>query len=104
MSSEAEVELGRVQAELRHHLAVEEQFWRQKARVKWLQHGDQNSRYFYSMIKQQRFQAAIHRIRDSSRNWITDDNGIRKEAVNFFLICFRLILLQSISCFMSFLT
>ena len=35
-SEEAQMELQRAQAELRRTLAVEEQFWHQKARVKWL--------------------------------------------------------------------
>ena len=69
-SNEAYIELQRVQAELKNVLVAKEQFWRQKARVKWLQHGDHNSRYFHSVIKQRRFQAAIHRIKDLNGNWI----------------------------------
>ena len=35
-SMEAQVELSKAQAELRHALLNEEKFWSQKARVKWL--------------------------------------------------------------------
>ncbi|XP_071912243.1 uncharacterized protein [Coffea arabica] len=35
-SEECQIELKKAQAELRHALSIEEQFWRQKARVKWL--------------------------------------------------------------------
>ena len=38
-SEEAQTELQRVQAELRRALAMEEQFWHQKAKIKWLHHG-----------------------------------------------------------------
>ncbi|XP_027151979.1 uncharacterized protein LOC113752035 [Coffea eugenioides] len=62
LSIEAHLEVQRAQASLHRLLAVEEQFWSQKARVKWLQHGDRNSRYFHSVVKQHRFRATIHRI------------------------------------------
>ena len=65
-------------------MSNEEQFWRQKSRVKWLRLGDQNSRYFHSVVRQRRFRALIHRIRDGSGNWITDDNAIGAEAVRYF--------------------
>ncbi|XP_071906129.1 uncharacterized protein [Coffea arabica] len=83
-SEENFVELKRVQAELRRVLTVEEQFWKQKARVKWLQHGDNNSRFFHSVVKQRRYRAAIHIIRDSQGTWITDDGTIGMEDVKFF--------------------
>ncbi|XP_071923161.1 uncharacterized protein [Coffea arabica] len=83
-SEENFVELKRVQAELRRVLTVEEQFWKQKSRVKWLQHGDNNSSFFHSVVKQRRYRAAIHSIRDSQGTWITDNGTIGMEAVKFF--------------------
>ena len=83
-SDEAFVDLQQHRAELFSALSNEEQFWRQKSRVKWLWLGDQNSRYFHSVVRQHRFRALIHRIRDGSGNWITDDNAIGAEAVRYF--------------------
>ena len=83
-SDEAHLELQQAQANLNRQLAVEEQFWNQKARVKWLQHGDRNSRYFHSVVKQRRFQSRIHMILDSVGGWVRDDEGIGREAVRFF--------------------
>ncbi|XP_027150357.1 uncharacterized protein LOC113750596 [Coffea eugenioides] len=60
-SEEDHDELHRARAELNRALAVEEQFWRQKARVKWLSSGDRNTRYFHAVVKQRRVQAAKHR-------------------------------------------
>ena len=50
-SIEVQVELSKAQAELRHALFNEEKFWSQKARAKWLRCGDQNSRYFHTMVQ-----------------------------------------------------
>ncbi|XP_071902080.1 uncharacterized protein [Coffea arabica] len=83
-SDEAHLELQQVQANLNRQSAIEEQFWSQKARVKWLQHGDRNSRYFHSVVKQRRFQSRIHKIQDSEGGWVMDDEGIGREAVRFF--------------------
>ncbi|XP_071939854.1 uncharacterized protein [Coffea arabica] len=63
-SEDAQVELNRAQAQLNHALSVEEQFWKQKARVKWLRHGDRNSKFFHAALRQRRLQGVIHRIKD----------------------------------------
>ena len=54
----------RAQAELNRALAIEEQFWRQTARIKWLRGGDRNTRYFHAVVKQRRMQGAIHRVKN----------------------------------------
>ncbi|XP_071900970.1 uncharacterized protein [Coffea arabica] len=84
LSDEAHLELQQAQANLNWQLAIEEQFCSQKARVKWLQHGDRNSRYFHSVVKHRRFQSRIHKIQDSVGGWVMDDEGIGREAVRFF--------------------
>ncbi|XP_071912315.1 uncharacterized protein [Coffea arabica] len=75
-SMEAQVELSKAQAELRHALLSEEKFWSQKARVKWLQYRDRNSRYFHTTVQQRRVQGAIHRVKDENGVWVEDDEGI----------------------------
>ena len=50
-SEKAQAKLHMAQAELRRALAIEEQFWCQKARVKWICSGDRNFRYFYAAVK-----------------------------------------------------
>ena len=67
---EAQIELQRAQAELTRSLAIEEQFWQQKARVKWLRSGDRNTKYFHAVVKQKRVHEMIHRIRKADGQWV----------------------------------
>ncbi|XP_027184031.1 uncharacterized protein LOC113782338 [Coffea eugenioides] len=83
-SEEAQLELHKAQAELRHTLSVEEQFWSQKARVKWLRSGDRNTRFFHAVVRQRRVQGTIHRIKAASGVWVESDEDIASEAIAYF--------------------
>ncbi|XP_071902637.1 uncharacterized protein [Coffea arabica] len=83
-SKECQIELNKAQAELRHSLSIEEQYWRQKARVKWLRHGDSNTRYFHVVVRQRRAQGMIHRIKKSNGVWVEKDDDIASEATAYF--------------------
>ncbi|XP_027081100.2 uncharacterized protein [Coffea arabica] len=83
-SDECQIELNKAQAELRHALSIEEQFWRQKARVKWLKEGDRNSRYFHAVVKQRRVQGMIHCIKNSNGVWMDKEEDIASEAISYF--------------------
>ncbi|XP_071912247.1 uncharacterized protein [Coffea arabica] len=83
-SEECQIELNKAQAELRHALSIEEQFWRQKARVKWFQEGERNSRYFHAVVRQRRVQGMIHRIKKSNGVWVDADVDIASEAAKYF--------------------
>ena len=83
-SEEDNEELHKAQADLNRALAIEEQFWRQKARIKWLGYGDQNTRYFHAVVKQRRVQGAIHRVKDSTGTWVDKDDDIARAAIEYF--------------------
>ncbi|XP_071928030.1 uncharacterized protein [Coffea arabica] len=83
-SEEFHVQLSKAQAELRHALSIEEQFWSQKARIKWLTHGDRNSRYFHAVVRQRRAQAMIHRIKKPNGAWVDMNADIADEAISYF--------------------
>ncbi|XP_071901994.1 uncharacterized protein [Coffea arabica] len=69
---------------LRATLAVEEGFWKQKARVRWLKDGDRNSRYFHATVAERWSRAIIHRIRCSNGDWVESEDLISGEAISFF--------------------
>ena len=63
---------------------LDEQFWSQKARVKWLRYGDSNSKHFHATVQQRRVQGAIHRVRNMNGDWVEDDEGIANAAISYF--------------------
>ncbi|XP_071923194.1 uncharacterized protein [Coffea arabica] len=83
-SEEGQVELKNAQAELRYALSIEEQFWSQKTRVKWLRIEDRNSRYFHAVMRQRRVQGMIHRIKKSNGIWLDADADIASEVITYF--------------------
>ncbi|XP_071928139.1 uncharacterized protein [Coffea arabica] len=78
------IALQEVRAVLRNSLMIEEGYWRQKARVKWIWEGDKNSKYFHSVVAKRRAKAVIHRIKCANGDWIADDSQIAAEAVEYF--------------------
>ena len=83
-SSDAQESLQRTTSEWNRWLLMEESFWKQKARVRWLDQGDKNTKFFHSIVKQRRAQSRIHRIKIGEGNWITSNEDIGREAVRYF--------------------
>lgn len=53
-SLENRAELHRMQAELRKFMKLEEEFWKQKAGMKWFSQGDRNTKSFHSYVRGKR--------------------------------------------------
>ncbi|XP_042019059.1 uncharacterized protein LOC121766894 [Salvia splendens] len=64
-------------------LKMEEDFWRQKATLRWLAEGDKNTKFYQSWVKQKRLRMRIHKINVGGRE-LSDDLEIRNLAVEFF--------------------
>ncbi|XP_019242361.1 PREDICTED: uncharacterized protein LOC109222455, partial [Nicotiana attenuata] len=76
--------LHKVKAELIRYLALEEEFWKQKAGMAWFKDGDRNTRFFHAQVRGRRKKLQLKRIKDSNGNWIEEDTQIAEEAVNFY--------------------
>ncbi|XP_071925054.1 uncharacterized protein [Coffea arabica] len=83
-TDEARAELHRAKACLLQSLRVEEDYWHQKARLRWLKDGDSNTRYFHASVREKRSKLAIHRIKDEGGIWMEDEDRIGQAAVCFF--------------------
>ncbi|XP_071926682.1 uncharacterized protein [Coffea arabica] len=80
--------LQEARAGLRNSLMIEEGYWRQKARVKWIREGDKNSKYFHSIVTEHRTKAVIPRIKGANGVWLTEEDRIAVEAIEYFKTLF----------------
>ena len=83
------IELQEARAVLRNALFIKKRYWKQKARVKQLQDGDKNTKYFHSVIAEQRGKSFIDRIKNANRDWLTDESQIAAGVVHFFEVLFK---------------
>lgn len=69
---------------LRTWLNVEESDARQKARVTWLQLGDDNTHYFHNVMKERRGRNRIVQLEDENDNNVDQYEDIERVVVNFY--------------------
>ncbi|MDV3197737.1 MAG: hypothetical protein Q8879_01535 [Candidatus Phytoplasma australasiaticum] len=70
--------------ELTDALLNEERYWREKSRVKWLKHGDQNTRFFHSKFLDKSRKNNLLKLIDNQGTSHTDAVGIAHTAISFF--------------------
>ncbi|XP_017980999.1 PREDICTED: uncharacterized protein LOC108663025 [Theobroma cacao] len=63
---------------------MEEQFWKQKAGIKWLVEGERNTKFFHMRVKKKRIKSHIFRIQNPYGSWIEDPDLVKSSAVDFF--------------------
>lgn len=78
------VDLQQAQAHYLRTLSEEEAFWKQKARIRWLEDGDRNTKFYHASVSSKRAKLPIHRIKDDAGNWIDSPDVIGQHAVYFF--------------------
>jgi len=62
----------------------EEEYWHQKSRNMWYSSGDLNTKFYHALTKQRRVRNRIVGLHDAAGNWITEDIGVEKVAVDYF--------------------
>ncbi|KAG7572302.1 Endonuclease/exonuclease/phosphatase superfamily [Arabidopsis suecica] len=66
-------ELASLKRELNQEYINEEQFWKDKSRITWMNNGDRNTKYFHAATKNRRAQNRIQKlIDDDGREWTAD--------------------------------
>lgn len=85
--SNIELEL-RIREDLNEVLKQEEIMWAQKAKVKWLQLGDQNTKYFQKVATIRKKRNALEKIKDSNGYWWFKGEGLEQVFVQEFRLRF----------------
>lgn len=62
---------------------MEEDYWKQKAAVKWVVERERNTRFFHSLVKQKRCRGRIHFIDDNGQR-LTKDEDLQASGARFF--------------------
>ena len=70
--------------ELEELLNREELMWAQKARTKWFLHGDRNTRYFQTVVKQWRSRNRILQIKDDHGHYTDNHEEIEQIFIDSF--------------------
>ena len=67
----------------------EEMYWKQKARIEWLQEGDKNTAFFFNSVKARRHGNSITRLVNDRGENLSSFLEMSREAVQFFESLFR---------------
>ncbi|XP_060195103.1 uncharacterized protein LOC132624322 [Lycium barbarum] len=65
-----------------HHKKVDA-YWRQKAHLEWQLEGDENTKFFHSVVRGRRHHMRIQRIKYDDE-WIEEEEDIARAAINFY--------------------
>lgn len=65
-------------------LRLEEEFWKLKSRVNWLNNGDANTRFFHLTTLKRRIRNHITALKDTNGNWINDEHQLKSMITNFY--------------------
>ncbi|GER33187.1 3-bisphosphoglycerate-dependent phosphoglyceratemutase [Striga asiatica] len=77
----------RCHAKYQLRLLMEEDFWKQKAAVRWVAEGERNTRFFQGFVRQKRAKSYIHSI-EADGSSLTQESQIRESAVAHFQTLF----------------
>lgn len=77
-------EVAHIRMEIDQLWKHEEQFWGQRSRVKWLNFGDKNTKFFHASTIQRRNRNKLLRIKDGADNWLEGQNEVINGMSNFY--------------------
>lgn len=65
-------------------LEKKEVYWKQRAKIFWLQHGDQNTRFFHIFASARKKNNAFQRIKNMAGEWVETEEEIQDVVINYF--------------------
>jgi len=78
-----------MEVELKNYLRIEEDFWRQKAGMKWFSEGDMITKFFHSYVKGRRKKLHLSAIETDQGDIVNTNEQIGDAAVKFYAEQFR---------------
>lgn len=75
---------GEEQNKLYEILTQKEIFWRQRAKQLWLQHGDQNNKFFHAAANTRRKNNQINRLKNDVGDWLDWSTGLDRLIPEYF--------------------
>ncbi|KAL4291122.1 hypothetical protein GQ457_14G012230 [Hibiscus cannabinus] len=84
LTNKTKNELHELEKEVDKLLAMEEQYWHQRSRVKWLNFGDRNTKFFHATTIQRRRTNTIRRLKGENGQWIENTESLKKHIVDHF--------------------
>ncbi|XP_048601936.1 uncharacterized protein LOC106377234 isoform X1 [Brassica napus] len=79
----------------------EEVFWHQKSRNMWHTSGDLNTKFYHALTKQRRARNRLVGLYDTDGNWIIEEQGVEKVAVEYFDDLFQTTAPSEFNCFLE---
>lgn len=70
-------------------LQLEEDFWKLKSRINWLNDGDANTKIFHLSTLNRRRQNRITALQDQGGNWITNPHIIKLNIITYYQSLFQ---------------
>ncbi|XP_070035767.1 uncharacterized protein [Nicotiana tomentosiformis] len=84
LTSANRIVLQQAQAELKKYLSIEEQYWKQKARMNWFAEGDRNTRFFHKHVNGKRQKLNLKKIQGADSNWLETQELMANVALEFY--------------------
>ncbi|KAB2625965.1 hypothetical protein D8674_017625 [Pyrus ussuriensis x Pyrus communis] len=81
-------EIKMVSARIDRLWEMEEQFWQQRSRVKWLKEGDANTAFFHRTTIQRRRRNKVVKVKDGNGVWIDNQSEVQKYIEDHFINLF----------------
>lgn len=85
----AQTQLLDMRKKMQHLLAQDDAYWKQRAKTHWYKDGDRNTKFFHASASARKKVNQILSLNDNAGNKITDTEGMRAVAKEYFVDLFQ---------------
>lgn len=79
-----QTEIQRLKQKIQVQLNKEDLWWRQRAKVDWLKHGDRNTHYFHACVNSRRRKNSIEKVKDINGQLGTSTEDVQMAFIDYF--------------------